>query len=147
MFASASLNWIIVGSALALLELIVPGVYLIWFGFAAFAVSGITYFSDIAYTTQLIWFAFFAVIFAVIGLYGYRYLFLKTQPAAKYKNLNNQAEDYIGQTVTVAQDVIDNRTKVQIGDTYWLAICEKSLKTGDTAKIVGIKDSMFLIIE
>lgn len=147
MFDSASLNWIIAGSALALLELVVPGVYLIWFGFAAFVVSGITYFADIAYTTQLMWFAFFAVVFAVAGLYGYRYLFIRSQPSAEYKNLNNPAEDYVGQIVTLAQDVADNRTKVRIGDTYWLAVCDKPLKAGDNVKVTGVKDNLILIVE
>lgn len=39
MFDSPVVNWIIAGLALSLLELIVPGVYLIWFGFAAFVVG------------------------------------------------------------------------------------------------------------
>ena len=39
MFDSAVTNWAIFGLILSILELFVPGVYLIWFGFAAFVVS------------------------------------------------------------------------------------------------------------
>ena len=44
MFNSPVVNWIIAGLMLSLLELIVPGVYLIWFGFAAFIVGITVYF-------------------------------------------------------------------------------------------------------
>lgn len=147
MFDSPVVNWIIAGLALSLLELIVPGVYLIWFGFAAFVVGIAVYFLPIELTTQLIVFAIASGIFAVIGVAVYRYVFSKTQVPAEYKNLNNTVEQYVGQLVTVAEDAEDNRTKVKIGDTYWLASCKKAFKQGDTAKVVGVKDSLILIIE
>lgn len=147
MFDSPVVNWIIAGLALSLLELIVPGVYLIWFGFAAFVVGIAVYLLPIELTTQLIVFAIASGIFAVIGVAVYRYVFSKAQVPAEYKNLNNTAEQYVGQLVTVAEDAEDNRTKVKIGDTYWLASCKKAFKQGDTAKVVGVKDSLILIIE
>ncbi len=147
MFDSPVVNWIIAGLALSLLELIVPGVYLIWFGLAAFVVGIAVYFLPIELTTQLIVFAIASGIFAVIGVAVYRYVFSKAQVPAEYKNLNNTAEQYVGQLVTVAEDAEDNRTKVKIGDTYWLASCKKAFKQGDTAKVVGVKDSLILIIE
>ncbi len=147
MFDSPVVNWVIAGLALSLLELIVPGVYLIWFGFAAFVVSIAVYFMPLEFTTQLIVFAIASGIFAVIGVTVYRYIFSKAQVPAEYKNLNNTAEQYVGQLVTVAEDTADNRTKVKIGDTYWLASCQKPFKQGDTAKVVGVKDSLILIIE
>lgn len=147
MFDSPVVNWVIAGLALSLLELIVPGVYLIWFGFAAFVVSIAVYFMPLEFTTQLIVFAIASGIFAVIGVAVYRYIFSKAQVPAEYKNLNNTAEQYVGQLVTVAEDTTDNRTKVKIGDTYWLASCQKPFKQGDTAKVVGVKDSLILIIE
>lgn len=147
MFDSPVVNWIIAGLALSLLELIVPGVYLIWFGLAAFVVGIAVYFLPIELTTQLIVFAIASGIFAVIGVAVYRYVFSKAQVPTEYKNLNNTAEQYVGQLVTVAEDAEDNRTKVKIGDTYWLASCQKAFKQGDTAKVVGVKDSLILIIE
>lgn len=147
MFDSPVVNWIIAGLALSLLELIVPGVYLIWFGFAAFIVGIAVYFIPLEFTTQLIIFAIASGVFAVIGVAVYRYVFNKAQVPAEYKNLNNTAEQYVGQLVTVAEDAVDNRTKVKIGDTYWLASCQKAFKQGDTAKVVGVKDSLILIIE
>lgn len=147
MFDSPIINWITVGLVLSLLELIVPGVYLIWFGMAAFVVSLAMYILPMAFTTQLIVFAIASGIFAVIGVVVYRYVFNKTEVPEEYRNLNNTAEQFVGQLVTVSEDASDNRTKVKIGDTYWLASCQKPFKKGDTAKVVGVKDSLILVIE
>ena len=61
--------------------------------------------------------------------------------------MNDSAAQYVGQTVTLAEDVVDNRTKVKIGDGYWIAACEKPLKRGNNAKVIGVKDGVILVIE
>ena len=147
MFDSAVTNWAIFGLILSILELFVPGVYLIWFGFAAFVVSLLVNLFGIAFTAQMIWFAILSVVFAVLGLYTYKYLLKKTQTPKEYSNLNNSAEQFVGNLVTVSEDIEDNMTKVKIGDTYWLATSTKPLKKGDQVKVVGVKDNLILIVE
>ena len=125
-----------------------PGVYLIWFGFAAFLMSGVAYFIPaMPVTTQLIWFALFSAVFALCGFFAYRYIFTKIKEPEEYKNLNDTAEQFVGRLVTLAEDCVDNQTKVKIGDTFWLAYCEKPLHKGDTAKVISVKDSLILVIE
>ena len=148
MFDSVIANWVLAGLCLSLLELIVPGVFLIWFGLAAFLMSIVAYFAPLMpVTTQLIWFALFSAVFALCGFFCYRYIFKKIKEPAEYKNLNDTAEQLVGKLVTLAEDCVDNQTKVKVGDSFWLAYCEKQLKKGDRAKIVGVKDSLILIIE
>lgn len=147
MFDSAVTNWAILGLILSILELFVPGIYLIWFGFAAFVVSLLVNLFGIAFTAQMIWFAIFSVIFAVLGLYTYKYLLKKTKAPKEYSNLNNSAEQFVGNLVTVSEDIEDNMTKVKIGDTYWLATSTKPLKKGDQVKVVGVKENLILIVE
>ncbi|MBR1904400.1 MAG: NfeD family protein [Alphaproteobacteria bacterium] len=148
MFDSDVTNWVMLGLVLSLLELAVPGVYLIWFGLAAFVMSITVYFAPMIFTTQLMWFAAFSAVFAIIGWLSYRWIFKRMQTPKEYQNLNNPAAQHIGETVTLAEDVVDHQTKVKIGDTFWLAYCEKPLKSGDTAKVTGIKNQgMLLIIE
>lgn len=147
LLASVSANWLILGLAFSILELVVPGTYLIWFGFAGCLMSIITYFMEFSLSTQIALFAVFAGFFAVIGWFSYRYIFNKLKTPTVYRNLNDSAQQYVGLTVTLAEDVIDNQTKVKVGDTYWLAYCDKQLKKGETAKVINVKDSLILIIE
>jgi membrane protein implicated in regulation of membrane protease activity len=147
LFESAATNWLIIGLTLSILELIVPGTYLIWFGFAGLCMSILTYIIPMALSTQIIWFAVFSAVFAVIGWFSYRYIFKKVQAPKEYINLNDSAQQYVGRTVTVAEDTVDNQTKVKIGDGFWLAYTEKPLKKGDTAKVIDVRDSLILVIE
>lgn len=147
MFINPVTIWLLVGLLLSLLELVVPGTYLIWFGFAAFAMSILVFAVTLDITAQLFWFALFSAVFAIIGLFAYRYIFKRTQTPKEYQNLNDSAQQLVGRKVTVAEDVEDNQTKVKIGDSFWLAYTEKPLKKGDTAKVTGVKDSLILVIE
>ena len=147
LFESAATNWLIWGLVLSILELMVPGTYLIWFGLAALLMSLLTFFIPMSLSVQIVWFAIFSAIFAFIGWYAYRYIFKKVKAPREYQNLNDSAQQYIGRTVTLTEDVKDNQTKVQIGDSYWLAYSEKPLKKGATAKVKAVKDSLILVVE
>ena len=83
MLTSPVTAWVVAGLTLSLLELLVPGVYLIWFGFAAFVMSVIVYLTPLALTSQLIWFALISAVFACIGLYIYRFIFNQTKVFAE----------------------------------------------------------------
>ena len=147
LFESDATNWLILGLFLSILELVVPGTYLIWFGFAGCLMSILTYFMEFSLSAQIVLFAVFSAVFAIIGWFSYRSIFNKLKTPQAYQNLNNSAQQYVGRTVTLAEDVVDNQTKVKVGDTYWLAYCEKPLKKGDTAQVINVKDSLILIIE
>lgn len=147
LFESDATNWLILGLFLSILELVVPGTYLIWFGFAGCLMSILTYFMEFSLSAQIVLFAVFSAVFAIIGWFSYRSIFNKLKTPQAYQNLNDSAQQYIGRTVTLAEDVVDNQTKVKVGDTYWLAYCEEPLKKGDAAQVINVKDSLILIIE
>lgn len=147
MIESPIAAWATIGLMLTIFELFAPGVYLIWFGFAAFVVSGYVYFFDVGMNDQLIVFAISSVIFATLGLFVYKKIFGHTGADDKYKNLNDPAKQYVGRLVTLTQDVDDNNTKVKVGDTVWLAYCEQNLKKNDKARVVDVKDGVVLVIE
>ena len=75
------LNWLTIGIVLMIVELIVPGTYLVWFGFAATVVGVMTWLiPDLALIWQLIWLALLSVLFAIIGWRVYGKLIFQKQP-------------------------------------------------------------------
>ena len=147
MIETPEVAWATIGLMLTIFELFVPGTYLIWFGFAAFVVSGYTWLTGVGITDQLIVFAIFSAIFAFLGLYVYKAIFERMKVDDKYKDLNDPAKQYVGRTVTLTRNVEDNNTKVKIGDTVWLAYSKDNLKKGDKAKVTAVKDGVVLVIE
>lgn len=141
------MQWLSIGLLLVLLEFVVPGTYLIWFGFAAFVMSVIVTLYTLTVTNQVIIFSIISAIFAVIGLYTYRKLMRFVKTPRDNVNLNNPTAQYIGRKFKLIQDAVDGRSKVAIGDSEWLVECENGLKAGTFVKITDVRDGVVLIAD
>lgn len=140
------LNWVSFGVLLMILELLLPGTYLIWFGFASLVMGGITYFfPDIGLMYQLIWVSFLSFSFALIGWKIYGKLIFKGV-SEQYKNLNDPIAQLVGKVVTIA-DVKDGKYQVSVGDTVWSAISDDTFKKGEKAVISGSYNNVELKIK
>ncbi len=142
------IEWGALGLFLVLLELFIPGVYLVWFGLASILVSTGMYLDWIPdlIEYQLVVFALASCITTGIGLWIYLKVQKHFSGEANYKNLNDLAAQYVGNTAVLLQDVVDGKSKVKIGDTVWLAVCDKPLKTGDAVVIVGVEKGLIFIV-
>ena len=141
------LNWLTIGIALMVVELIIPGTYLIWFGFAATVVGVMTWLiPDLALTWQLIWLALLSVLFAIIGWRVYGKLIFQKQSEMKYKDLNDPIAQMKGNVVEVVS-VKGDKIQVAVGDTVWPAISEDKIKAGDKVTITGSPNKVELIVK
>lgn len=144
---SLFLQWLTAGFLLILLELILPGTYLIWFGFSALLMGLITFFIEpIGMMYQLILFGVMSIVFALIGwrLYG-KFIFKTNKPIA-YRHLNDTVAQYIGKIVPVS-DIHNGKIQVSIGDTVWPAESDDLLKKGDEVLIIGSKNNIVLNVK
>ncbi len=140
------LNWISFGILLMILELLLPGTYLIWFGFASLIMGGITYFfPDIGVMYQLMWLSFLSFIFALIGWKIYGKLIFKGI-SEQYKNLNDPIAQLVGKVVTII-DIKDGKYQVSVGDTVWTATSDDVFKKDEKAVISGSYNNVELKIK
>ncbi len=138
------MEWFSLGLALVLLEVFVPGVYLVWFGLSAFATGILTIYYDFGAIEQSVVFGIFSVVFAVAGWFVYAKVIKRSTGAEKYKYLNDMAGQHIGKTYLLAEDAADGRSKAIVGDTVWIVECEDGLKKGDRVKITGVENGVIL---
>ena len=138
------LGWFTLGLALILLEILIPGIYLLWFGLSAFVMGGIVSFVTLSGVELCVLFAVISAIFAAIGWYIYSKVIKKSQVPEKYKNLNDMAGSYVGKVYNLTEDVVDGRSKAKVGDTFWLVETEDNLKKGDKVKIIGVDNGVIL---
>ena len=80
------LGWFTLGLALILLEMLIPGTYLLWFGLSAFVMGGIVSFVTLSGLEICVLFALISALFAAIGWYVYSKVIKKSQVPEKYKN-------------------------------------------------------------
>ena len=112
-------GWWILALVLIGAELLTPGYFLIWIGFAAAALGIVTFFApELSFLVQ-------AVLFAVLALVScfvyWRFVRKVVNESSDQPLLNRRAEQFIGQRYILDTAIVGGKGKVRIGDSPWLA--------------------------
>ena len=133
--------WFAFGLVLAGLEMLVPGVYLIWLALAALATGALTFALDFGVPFQIVNFVFLSLII----VFSARRI-MRDQPIASSDPLlNNRMGRLVGQTGTVAVAIEHGEGRVRQGDSEWSARGPE-LPVGTRVRITGF-DGGTLIVE
>src|SRR5262245_5751361 len=108
-------NWFIAAVVLFLIEIVVPGSFMMWLGLAALLVGGISLAVEWSWTAQLIAFA----VFAIAAIPGWRYFARKVEAPVDRPFLNRRAEGYVGRVFTLDKPIVDGLGTIRIDDTVW----------------------------
>ena len=128
--------WFIFGVVLMILELIVPGVFLLCIGFASL-LTGVFCWLVPAWP-----FAVFGMIFAVLSVvfaFLGQKIISSSQEKTQNNTLNNRMEIYVGKTYPVTGAIVDGRGKIAVEDTVWNAISDTNIPVGTTVKVTGFE--------
>lgn len=132
--------WFAIGLALATLELIVPGVYLIWLAVAALIVGAMTFVIDLGSAVQVVNF----VILSLIIVFSAR-RFLRDRPIVSSDPLlNKRGGRLVGQTAVVTQAFDGGMGRIRHGDSEWLAR-GPDVASGERVRITGNDGSILLV--
>src|SRR5436190_11562550 len=108
-------NWLIGGMVLMGLEVLAPGVFMLWLGLAALLVGVITLFADWVWQVQVIAFAAFSL--AAVPLW--RRVASQSSENADSVFLNRRSDALVGRTFTLDKPIMDGRGTVRVDDTIW----------------------------
>jgi inner membrane protein len=129
----AAVLWLIAAVALACAELLVPGVYLVFFAVAAAITGAIALlFPDLAIGGQLLGFSAWSLVAVLVGKRWYRDFPVATADPL----LNDRVARLIGQSVTVVEPIRGGHGRVRVGDGEWPAH-GPDLPAGARARITG----------
>lgn len=132
--------WLSLGLFLIVVEMIVPGVFFLWFGIGAFATGIIALICGglaIKYLT-----AIFAVL-SITALYLGRKYF---RPGMEVKNgLNDSNSKYTGKIVKANGDFENGQGSVILGDTVWQAESADTVLSGQALTVTGVRDSVLKV--
>jgi len=107
--------WFIAAALLILIEVLSPGIYMLWLGFAALLVGIISLFVIWDWQWQCAAFVFFAA--AAFPLW--RRLGRQTASPTDQPFLNRRAEALVGRVVTLEKPIVDGNGTIRIDDTVW----------------------------
>lgn len=132
--------WLGIGLLLAALEIVVPGVYLIWLAVAAIATGAIAFVFDLGVPFQIINFVFLSLIAAFSAK-----RFLRDRPIVSSDPLlNKRGGRMIGETAVVTQAFDGGTGRVRHGDSEWLAR-GPDIAVGERVRITGSDGSLLLV--
>ncbi|MDF1607891.1 NfeD family protein [Hoeflea sp. YIM 152468] len=112
-------TWWIIGLLFLGVEILVPGVFLLWIGLAAIVVGAISlavWGADFwGWQLQLLVFAVLAIGFALAGRRISSASAESDQPM-----LNRRIEGLVGRTATLEEPIIDGKGRIRLDDTTWI---------------------------
>lgn len=137
------LFWFIVGLGLFLLELIVPGFFIFFFGLGAWFTSLVCLIGDPGINLQIIIFA----IISVLTLVGLRSIIQKKFFYSKDDKSRDVEDEFTGKEALAVSDFGGQLTgKVDFKGTRWNAESSDEIKAGQRVIILQ-KDNFKLIVE
>ena len=132
--------WLVIGLGLALLEMLVPGVYLIWLAMAALAIAVLAFVSAPPLALQVIAWVSLSLIFAFSAR-----RWLRDRPIVSSDPLlNNRAGRLVGETALVTQAIDSGTGRVKVGDSEWTARGEDA-EAGARVRIIGARGTELLV--
>ena len=134
--------WLGLAAILALAEIFVPGVFLIWVAAAAAVTGIVSAFVDLTLAGQLTLFGISTIATVMLGRRWYLSNVVKSEDPL----LNNKAARLIGTSVTVVQPVNATSGRVKVGDSEWPAR-GPALDEGETARIVDVSGGVLILEE
>jgi len=134
-------DWFIAGGLLLVLEVLAPGVFMLWLGLAAMLVGTISLYFDWSWQAQFIAFA----VFSVSAIPLWRRLEMESETTTDQPFLNRRAEALVGRTFTLEKPIVDNSGTVRVDDTVW-RVTGADVPAGSRVKVTRV-DGAALYVE
>ena len=132
--------WLTLGLLLAALEMLVPGVYLIWLAAAALITGTLTFAFDLSLPLQVVDFVFLSLIAAFSAK-----RFLGEKPIESSDPLmNRRGARMVGETALVVTAIEHGSGRVKVGDSEWIAR-GANVAAGERVRITGTDGSSLLV--
>lgn len=133
-------SWLALGLVLAVAEMAIPGVFLIWLSGAAILTGVVTWILPIGLPVQIVLFALLAVIAVFLGK---RYLGRNPIHPAD-PDLNNRGARLLGDTVIITQPIDGGTGRARHGDTEWL-VKGPDAASGTRMRIAGHQGTVLVV--
>jgi membrane protein implicated in regulation of membrane protease activity len=137
-------NWIVLGCILLALEIVVPGVYLLWIGIAAILTGALSL--QLWSTSFWVW-EVQVLVFLALSLtsaFAGKKIIGGRQEETDAPLLNRRREQLIGRTATLAEPITEGRGRIKIGDTVW-RVAGPDLPAGARVRVANVGDTELIV--
>ncbi|MBE1236871.1 NfeD family protein [Phaeovibrio sulfidiphilus] len=134
-------NWYVLGLGLVALELLLPGVYVIWFGIGALACGVLAQaFPDLGWPVQVVAFCGISTVSLFVG----RRVIRRARPSDT-TTLNRRLHQYVGRRAVLESPVVNGAGRIRLDDTFWIVECAGDPGAGTRVVVTGVRGSRLVI--
>ncbi|MEX0809155.1 MAG: NfeD family protein [Dongiaceae bacterium] len=135
-------HWFVLGVALAGIEILVPGSFLLWLGIAAGVVGIVVLmFPSIGWEWQMVLFALLSVVSVLVG----RAVMKRMAAPEGETTLNRRGEQFVGRVFMLAEPIANGRGAIHAGDSLW-RVSGADRPAGARVRVIGT-DGTLLNVE
>jgi inner membrane protein len=132
-------SWWVLGLLLAVVEIVAPGTFFIWFAVAAILTGIIALLVDLSWQWEVLLFVALAVCSALVG----RFVYGRTMPN-RDANMNERTARQVGRLATLETAIVNGSGHIRLDDTTW-RVEGPDLSAGAQVRIVGYRDGRFQV--
>jgi len=144
-FLKPELIWFLVGLVLLIMEFVMPGLIIAFFGVGAWIVAIICLFIDIPLNAQLLIFIVSSVLSLLLLRKWLKGIFMGH--VVSKQDIKENLEEFVGQRAVVKERIVPNgRGKVEFHGTDWTAESDEEIAEGTAVEIIG-KDNITLKVK
>lgn len=137
-------NWMVLGFMLLALELLLPGVFLLWIGIAALITGALSLaIWDVGLWVWQVQVLVFLVL-SLISPYVGRKIMKEAGETSDQPLLNRRGEQLIGRTATLTEPIREGHGRIKLGDTMW-NVSGPDLPVGARVRVTGVADLDLLV--
>jgi inner membrane protein len=132
-------NWMLLGVVLLALEIVVPGVYLLWIGIAAILTGALSLqLWGVGIWTWQIQVLVFLVLSLASAYLGSRLMDARRAQDTDEPLLNQRAEQLVGRTASLDEPIREGYGYIRLGDTIW-RVRGPDLPAGSRVRVVAAR--------
>lgn len=130
-----SWGWVLFGIALMAVEMLAPGLFMIWLGLAAILTGVIDAAFSLSWQTSSL---VFAILSIAAVLAGRRLTMRRGDVPDPAQDLNTRGHNLIGQSFRLDRPLLNGEGQLKIGDTIW-RIAGEDMVAGAHVKVTGLE--------
>jgi membrane protein implicated in regulation of membrane protease activity len=132
--------WIILGLVLIGLELVAPGVFLVWLGLAAILTGLVDGMADLSWQAATLLFAGLSVAAVLLG----RTLSHPQVRSEDATSLNRRAEALVGRVFTLEAPIAGGVGRIRVDDTSW-RVTGPDMLEGAAVRVVRVEGATLVV--
>jgi len=132
-------NWMLLGFILLVLEILVPGVFLLWIGIAAILTGALSLqLWDMSFWSWQVQVLVFLALSLVAAYVGKRVTDARRDEETDEPLLNRRAEQLVGRTASLEEPIREGHGRIRLDDTTW-RVTGPDLPAGSRVRVVSAR--------